>query len=195
MGERDELSEWSAAWQTTDGIAADTRAEIARRIVGARRRWLAGAIAEGLIVVVGLAVTVHTGLQAERLVEQVAMASLSVVIVLAAIAGWYVRRGTYPPLHATSPHEWVEFLIARARLRLRMARGGFFLLAAETAIFIPWVASRAERAAMRSDTAAYIEGFLLLAAIAGTLGFSLWLSRRRAREELNRLTALWRELQ
>jgi uncharacterized protein YjiS (DUF1127 family) len=190
MGERDELSEWSAAWRATNGIAADTRAEIARRVQGARRRWLAGTVVEALIAVVGLAVTVHTGLNAERLVEQVAMASLSVVIVLAAIAGWHVRRSTYPPSHASSPHEWVTFLIARARMRLRMARAGFLLLAVETAIFVPWVASRAER----GNPADYARGFLALAAIAAVLGVSLWLSRRRACQELDRLSDLGRDL-
>ena len=191
MVERDELSEWTTAWQATDGVPAETRADIARRIRGARRWWIAGAVMEGVVVVVGLSVTVVTGLQAERLVEQVAMASLSIVIVLAAIGGWHLRRGTFPPSHATSPRDWVEFLVARARLRLRMARAGVLLLVVETAIFIPWVASRAERG---GDSAGWYWGFLLLAAIVGALALGLWLSRRHARHELERLSGLRRDL-
>ena len=191
MVERDELSEWTTAWQATDSVPAEARADIARRIREARRWWLVGAIMEWVIVVVGLSVTLVTGLQAERLVEQVAMASLSGVVVLAAIVGWHLRRGTCPPSHATSPRDWVEFLVARARLRLRIARAGFLLLAVETAIFIPWVASRAER---RVDSATWYWGFLLLAAIVGVLALGLSLSRRHARHELDRLSDLRRDL-
>jgi hypothetical protein len=195
MAERDELTDWMRAWQSDDQLAEDTRREVARRVRRSDRWWTISAIVEAVIAVIGLAVTIITGLRAEVLIEQIAMASLSVVVVLTAIGAWRLRRDVGPPA-ASSTLAWVDFLIARARRLKQSTRSAFIILAVEVVIFIPWIASVAERRAASGDTgAALLRGYLWLGVVATLIAAGFVLVRRHAARDLENLTRLRRDLQ
>ena len=193
MTERNELTDWAAAWQADDPLPERTRQDVQHRVARSQRWWRIGTLAEAVIAVVGLAVVLSVGLRAERPVERVAMTSLAVVVLLTVAGGWWLRRDTWRPA-AESTAAWIEFLIRRATRRVQMAWFGAAILPVEIAIFVPWILSRAERAADGRD-AALLLGFTLLAGLCALLGAGLFLLGRHARRELDQLKHLQRELQ
>jgi len=188
MSERDELLDWMTTWQAEAPLSDGLRETVQRRVARSQRRWLLEAILETVITVVGLAVTTTTAWFAATTVEWLAMVSLSVVVVSAAWVSWRYRRGLWQPA-ASSTQAWLDFLVRRAHLRLRMTAAAAVLLVVEVAIFIPWILARAT-VAWQS-----IFGFGLLAAITVAFTVGLILQRRAARREVAQLSALQRELE
>lgn len=193
MSERDELSEWMHAWQSDEPIPAATRQAIGQRVARSQRWWLLGTVAEAVIGVVGLGVTVMVGLRAEQTVERVAMASLTVVALLTMAAGWWLRRGMWRPA-TESTAAWIDFLSHRATRRVQMAWVGAAVLPIEVVIFVPWIISRAQRDGAGSDSTLLL-GFALLAGLSAAIGSGLFFLRRQAVRELDQLMRLRRDLQ
>jgi hypothetical protein len=193
MTQPDELSEWMATWQADDPLPPSTRAEVQQRVARSQRGWLLATIAELVIGVVGLGVTITVGLLADRLVERLAMASLTVVVVATMAAGWWLRRDAWRPA-AQSTRAWIEFLLRRAQRRMQMAQLGGIILPLEAAILTPWIISRADWSS-NGRAAALLAGFTMLGLLCGVLGAGLFFFYRRARRDRDDLLHLHRELQ
>lgn len=188
MSERDELMDWMADWQADAApIARDVHDDIHRRLRASQWRWRAETAIEIVIGTVGLSVIVWAGWLATNAVERIAMASLGLVVMATCVVAWRFRRGIWAPA-ADTTEGYMSFLLERARGRLRMVRLGVVLLVVEIVLYIPWIWSRAV------SPRGIVLGFTLLALISTLIAAGLYVQQRRARRELEQLTALQREL-
>jgi hypothetical protein len=187
VSERDELLDWMTAWQAEAPITDQLRETVRRRVARSQRVFFAELIVEAITGVVGLAITLAIAFSAATAVERIAMWALSAVIVIACVVSWRGRRGLWQPA-ASSTRAWLDFLLRRAQLVVRMTSAAAVLLVVEVAIFIPWVWARS------TTMWRGIFGFTLLALM--TAGFTLWLVRRRraATRDIAQLSQLQREL-
>ena len=186
MSERDDLLEWTAVWQTDEPIPRDLRDEVQRRVVASQRRWRIATGVEVVIGTIGVLVTTLVAWYATTLVERLAMSSLALVVVAGCVVSWRLRHSSWEPAAATTD-AWVNFLIARGRIRLRMANAGALMLIVEIALYSPWIWARAAGGSV-------VPGFALLACISAVLAAWLVQQRRSARRDIAQLCELQREL-
>lgn len=186
----DELREWRADWQADPEPAPEVRDAIRRRV---RRQSLklalytAGDVTVGLLM---LALVLRAAFVLPVFFNVAAMAGLALVILWAVPYGLWCLRGAWRP-SAETTSAFLALSILRCRRRLRTLRAGWWLLAMELAIMIPWLhLLLSSRQAARSYALAF--GYLLLVtglAVAFLIG-----SKRRVRRELRELEEMRRGL-
>ena len=186
MTERDELLDWMDIWQADEPIPNALRDEVERRVVSSQRRWRVATAIEIAIGTIGLLVILLVAWHAKSLVERLAMSSLALVVIGASVTSWRFRRSIWEPA-AAATDEWIDFLIRRARVRVRMAAAGWLILILEILLYVPWIWARAAGGSV-------VPGFALLAIISAALAVGLFLQRRGAHRELAQLSHLQREL-
>lgn len=136
-----ELQTWMADW-TADGETLDPSV-VLRHHVRRRTRlltvWMTGelAVASG-----GLVFLVHRAITHPDSIERVAMVLLGTICAVALILAVSNWRGVWRPSAQTTA-EFLQVSRERARRFRRGARMGWFVLAAEAAVFAPWVWLRA----------------------------------------------------
>jgi hypothetical protein len=191
----DELREWMADWQGDPEPAPEVRDAIRRRV---RRQsfklalYTAGEMSIGLVM---LAFVIHTAVARPVLFNVTAMAGLALAILWAVTYSLWSSRGTWRPSAATTT-AFLDLSVLRCRRRLNALRAGWWLLALELAIMIPWLhlllSSGSPHAPATSSYAAAF-GFLLL--VASLAVVFLMVARRKALRELRELEELRRCLE
>jgi hypothetical protein len=175
---------WTERWQDLD--AAPPPASLAAR-VGARGRlmavWAAGEVAIGATAVVVLITLAAT---ASSSADRLAMLALAAVSLAAGGFAWWNWRGTWRP-RSQSLGSFVELSRLRCRRVRRGIAAGWWILAAEIACFVPWLALRPT-----APGTARVGGYLLLAglalaAVVALIAVKSW--ARREEEAIDTLAA------
>lgn len=185
-----ELQAWMGAWQSGPGPGPEVRRALQRRV---RRRSLglkALAAGEVLFAAAMLAFLLRIAAFSRRLPDTLAMLALALLVVGA--VGWSLwnRRGLWRPSAETS-RAYLALSLARCRRRLRGLRFGWVLLAAEVAVFLPWIGWRIWREGPADPVlASYLWGYLLLVLLVGVAAVVLALLARYSRRELRALEEL-----
>jgi hypothetical protein len=186
----DELLAWRADWQGEAGPSPAALAAIRRRV---KRQSLGMALLLGgelLLAAGALVVLIRFAVQHPDPVDLATMAGLGLLTLGASAYSLWLHRGLWKPEAATVA-AFLALAVDRGRGRLRALRAGWWLLGAETALFIPWIWHSLHPAPGSPPTpgnlaAAY--GFLLLVVAAAAVILS-WIGRR-TRRELRRLEEL-----
>ena len=182
----DELREWMSDWQADSEPAPDVRDAIRRRV---RRQGFgmillaAGEVAFAcamLVFLIGFAV------RHPQPVDVATMAGFSLLVVWATGYGLWYRRGLWRP-EAETTAAFLALSIRRCQRRLLALRAGWWLLAAEVVLFVPWIQFHAE------SPADYLFSYGFLALMAGGAAAVLVVLGRRTRRELGELEAVRRE--
>jgi hypothetical protein len=187
-----ELQQWMEMWKTT-ADTADRSPEAIHRYVRQRSRllriWLA---AEWAVVVAIAPLLIRTAIVGDA-VERVAMGLLAAIAAGALVFSWWNWRGV---AYASAESIAACLLLSQLRVhRLRRAVGaGWFVLAAEVLVFVPWIAYRLHGGVQPAPPSSVVFGWTLLTAMtflgAGCLAaLSQW-----ARNEAARLDSLRQEL-
>jgi hypothetical protein len=183
----EELQSWAAEWQGGTGLAPEERTAIGRR-VRRRSRWMAVLTAvEVAIVAAALGGLLPLLLAAAHGADLAALTAFcAMALAILAFSLWN-RRGVWRP-RGESVGEFVALSRERNRREARALRAGWLLLAAETAVFVPWIA-------WRFDPAARPEAYGLQALLAGAAAAILLALARRARRERHELDRLHVQLE
>lgn len=188
-----ELKDWMADWQADPAPASEVRDAIRRRV---RRQSLGMAwIVAGELALAAalLAFVIHFAIRHPTPIDVATMSGLALLILWITAYGLWNRRGTWRPAAETTT-AFLALSETRCRRRLRALTAGWWLLAAEVALYIPWIAShlRSAEGRLASKGAVASYGFLVLttAAVAGVL---LWVDRR-TRRELKEIEEMRREV-
>lgn len=176
----DELLEWRAGWQADPEPAPEVRDLIRRRV---KRRSLKMALSTAGELVTGIAMLVFVAWSALRdptAINVGAMACLALLILWAmSFSLWYLR-GTWRP-RAETTSAFVALSVLRCQRRLQALRAGWWLLALELAVMIPWICLR-----LKAQAAAWS----LLAFLTALVSVCLIAAQRRTRRELRE----WEEM-
>jgi hypothetical protein len=177
-----ELSNWIEQWREQSTPAPPPATLLARRV---RRRTLGlYALAAGELVLTAW-VCVFMAWVLRRSAgwpDHLAMAGLAAASLGALAFTFWNRRGVWRS-SASTTLEFLAFSLLRCRRRRRSLRFGWWLLAFEVAVLGSWLAHRG----------AGVQGYALLAAVAGAVALVLsWLGRR-TRREIAELAAMSRE--
>lgn len=193
----DELRTWMEDWrvEAKEVAAPDAAARIAALARSVRRRSL------GLKLLTAAEVCFAAGMLAalagvaarERTPADVAtMAGLGLLTIWALAFALWNRRGLWAPSAETSA-AFLDLALRRCRRRRRGLAAGWALLAAEVALFAPWIHHRLHLGAPPTTEEA-LAAYGFLAMVAGTAAvILLWLGRR-TRRELAELEGLARGL-
>ena len=164
-----ELQQWTAIWQS-DGEPVPP-AEVIYRHVRRRRRQLVVSLVAEVVVAVG-ACALLAAIAAARPdpVERGFAAALGIVVMAALVISWRNWRGMLNPTEQTTA-ACLELSLERARRFRHAVRGGWFVLAAELAVFVPWIAYKQR-----------LRGWVLLAvltalAVTWLIGLGRWARR------------------
>ena len=193
----DELRTWMDDWreEATEPAAPEAAAKIATLARSVRRRSLGLkllTVAEVVFAAGMLAVLAGVAVRERTPADVATMAGLGLLTLWALAFALWNRRGLWAPSAETSA-AFLDLALARCRRRRRGLTAGWALLAAEVALFIPWIHHRLHLGA--SPTAAEVlTAYGFLATMAGTTAVILvWLGRR-TRRELRELEGLARGL-
>jgi hypothetical protein len=180
-GEPDnELRDWIADWQADPEPAPEVRDAIRKRV---RRKSLRMALAtafEIVFAVVMLAFVAWSALREPSPINAGAMACLALLILWATGCSLWYLRGTWKP-SAETTSAFVDLSLLRCHRRLRAVRAGWWLLALELAVMIPWIVL-----SLKAKGA----GFGLLAVLTVLVSTFLIVAERRTRRELRE----WEEM-
>lgn len=149
MTERDDLLRWAEAWRTETPEATAREAErvVARVRFRTRLRGLLFA-GEILVAAGALGVLAHLGWVSEHSADRPLALLLSGAVLAALAYGVWNARGTWTP-ESTSVRGFIELEVLRLGRGLAAVRGGWVLLAAFVAAYIPWITARVADAAAR----------------------------------------------
>ncbi len=180
-GEPDnELRDWMSDWQGDPEPAPEVRDAIHRRV---QRKSLRMALATAFEIVFALAMLAFvtwSALREPTPINAGAMAVLALLILWATgVSLWYLR-GTWRP-SAETTSAFIDLSLLRCQRRLRAVRAGWWLLALELAVMIPWIVL-----SLKAKGAA----FGLLAVLTALVSTVLIVTERRTRRELRE----WEEM-
>ncbi len=193
-----ELAEWQVVWQgevdhgKTEGVFHPTAAGRSDPLAALRRRLRRRTL--GLVLLTAGEIVFSAGIltllaaaarRSPTPLDLTAFASLALLAIGA--QGWALwnRRGLWRA-HGESALVFVDLSILRCRRRLRSARFGAGLLAAETLVFLLWIFLRS------GDWSRFALGFL--AACVAVTALALVLLARYSRAELGALSKLRNEI-
>lgn len=170
----DELRDWMADWQAEPEPALEVRDAIRRRVQRKSLRMALAAILETVFALAMLAFVVWSALREPTLINAGAMACLALLILWATGCSLWYLRGTWRP-NAETTSAFLDLSILRCQRRLRAVRAGWWLLALELAVMIPWIVL-----SLKAKTA----GFGLLAVLTVLVSAFLIVAEKRTRREL-----------
>lgn len=170
----DELREWRADWQAEPEPGPEIRDAIRRRVQRKSFRMALATVAEVLFALAMLVFVAWSALRQPGPVHAVAMACLALLILWATGCSLWYLRGTWRPGTETTS-AFVGLSLLRCRRRLRAVRAGWWLLALELAVMIPWIVLSLEAKGL---------AFGLLAAATALVSAFLAMAERKARREL-----------
>jgi len=185
MIQEDELRVWMDDWRAGEPGLTDPDA-ILRRV---KRRSLGLKLVtagELLLVAAALYFLTRFALSHPTPMDVTAMAALALLSVAALVYSLWSRRGLWTPAAETTA-AFLDLTRRRARQRCEALRQSRWLLAAETAVFLPWIWYRLHLDTAQPGWLDYVQGFGFLALIVViALVVIAWLERRawREREEL-----------
>jgi hypothetical protein len=176
----DELRDWRADWQVDPEPAPEIRDAIRQRVQQKSLRMALAAAAEIVFALAMLVFVIWSALREPTPINAGAMACLALLILWATGCSlWYLRSTWRPNSETTSA--FVALSLLRCHRRLRAVRAGWWLLALELAVMIPWILLSLEE-----KTAA----FGLLAVLTALVSAFLIVAERRTRRELRE----WEEM-
>jgi hypothetical protein len=185
----DELREWIADWQTEPEPAPEVRDNIRRRVKRQTLKMALSLAGEVVLTAGLLAIVIRSAVLWPEPLNLAAMAGLAMLIFWAIGSSLWYRRGTWRP-SAETASAFLDLSILRCRRRLAALRAGWFLLALEEAILIPWLCLLLNG----KPVSRYVGGFgFLVLMTALIVGFSLT-AQWRTRRELGELEAARRSL-
>lgn len=177
-----ELHDWVRTWHSSGErpMAADEiDGRVRRRI--RRLRWWAGV--EATVGIVAFAVVSYRFVVEPDVFERIAMALLGVIAVGGIALSWWQWRGIWRAAALTTS-EFLTASILRSQRFERYVAAGWLILAAEIAVFVPWIRYR--------SGGWFAWGFLLVMVVAA--GVCLLAAQRRLRRERESLGAIERDL-
>jgi len=187
-----ELAQWRASWQAEETASASGAAVDVRRIVATQRRRMAASHIFGTIFAAAL--LIFSGVMAYRDSSTERLAWAAVIWTLTLVAtGFLIRnwRGLWTE-DDNSSSAFLALARQRCHASLRAVRFGYWLVAIELVIALPWLswdylAFKRPRGADPSGTLTALGATILLAAIYWTF-FAF--QRRRKLREMHRLEEL-----
>jgi hypothetical protein len=186
----DELREWIADWQTEPEPAPEVRDAIRRRVKRQTLKMMLSLAGEVVLTLGLLGIVINSAVRWPEPLNLAAMAGLVVLIFWAIGSSLWFRRGTWRP-SAETTSAFLDLSILRCRRRLAALRAGWFLLAMEEAILIPWLCVLLNGKPAGDYIRAF--GFLVLMTVL-VVAFSLTV-QRRTRRELEEMEAVRRSLE
>jgi hypothetical protein len=175
-----ELRDWRADWQADPEPAPEVRDAIRQRVQRKSLRMALGVAFEIVFALGMLAFVVWSALREPTPINAGAMACLALLILWATGCSLWYLRGTWRP-SAETTSAFLDLSLLRCRRRLRAVRAGWWLLAVELAVMIPWIVF-----SLKAKGAA----FGLLAALTVLVSAFLIVAERRTRRELRE----WEEM-
>lgn len=175
-----ELRDWMADWQADPEPAPEIRDAIRQRVQRKSLRMALAAAFETLFALAMLAFVTWSALREPTPIHAGAMAVLALLILWATGVGLWYLRGTWRP-SAETTSAFIDLSLLRCQRRLRAVRAGWWLLALEVAVMIPWIVL-----SVKAKDAA----FGLLAVLTVLVSTVLIVAERRTRRELRE----WEEM-
>lgn len=177
----DELRDWMADWQADPEPAPEIRDAIRQRIKRKSLRMALAVAFEILFTLAMLAFLTRSALRDPAPFNVGAMVCLALLVLwIEGCSLWYLR-GTWRP-SAETTSAFLDLSLLRCRRRLRALRAGWWLLALELGIMIPWILL-----SLKAKGAA----FGLLVVLTALVSAVLIVEERRTRRELRE----WEEMQ
>lgn len=190
----DELREWMSDWQVGPEPEPEVRDAIRRRVRRQSRKlvlYTAGELTLGLLM---LAFVIRTAVARPVFFNVAAMAGLALAILWAVTYSLWSSRGTWRPAAETTT-AFLDLSILRCRRRLNALRAGWWLLAVELAIMIPWLHLLLRSGGANAPlTPGYAAAFGFLILVASLAVAFLIVAKRKARRELREIEELQRDL-
>lgn len=169
-------SDWQALEQP---LPPQSLERLAARVRTRGRLLAVWVIGECTVAAVAIAVLVRLAINADNLPDRLTMSSLTAIAAATAVFALWNWRGAWRPV-AASQQAYIDLSIARcARLR-RATSVGYWVLAAEVACFVPWIAAGLlnSGAGLRAYVAAYLYlGALVAGAIVALRAIHRWVTR------------------
>jgi hypothetical protein len=195
--EDDELRTWIDDWRAGEpgsgqaGLPEEVTAALIRRVK--RRSLELRLLTLGELVLVAGIMTGLIGFAFHhpRPFDIAAMACLCLLAVGAVAFSFWNRRGLWSPAAETTA-AYLALACARARRRREALRASRWLLAAETAVFIPWIWYRLHLANASPPPRLYLWGYGYLALMIGVMTALILGLERWSRREIAELEALER---
>jgi len=171
-------SEWQALEQP---LPPSSVQRLAARVHARGRLLVAWVIGECTVATVAIVVLLRLAINADDLPDLLAMWSLTTIAAAAMAFGLWNWRGAWRPV-AASQKAYIDLSIARCGRLRRAASVGYWVLAAEVACFVPWIAAGLINSG--AGLRAYVAAYLYLGALVAGALFALRAIRRWvAREE------------
>jgi hypothetical protein len=184
-----EMKGWAAAWQATP---PEPEVAALRRRVERRGRWLVlETVGEALISCGALGLLARAALVEPAAWNVATLGGLALLIVWIWVFALWNRRGLWRPESATFAAH-LELSLRRAHRRLRGLLAGWWLLAGEVLLLVPWLWRVNQSRGLPSATADFLWSGFALAGLCGFAGAALVLLRRRTRREIEELEDLRR---
>lgn len=181
MIQDDELRDWMDDWRAGEPGLADPEAILR----GVKRRSLdLKLVTAGEVVLVAVALFVLTrfALRHPTPMDIAAMAALGLLSLAALAYSLWNRRGLWHPASQTTA-AFLDLARRRARQRCEALRHARWLLAAETAVFLPWIWYRLHLGTAQPGWLDYLQGFGFLALIVAVALVVITGLEKRARRE------------
>lgn len=185
----DELREWMADWQAEPEPAPEIRDAIRRRVKRQSLKMALSLAGETVLTLGLLAIVSNSAVRWPEPLNLAAMAGLAVLILWAMGSSFWYRRGTWQPAAETTS-AFLDLSILRCRRRLAALRAGWFLLAVELAILVPWLCVLLRDAPVGD----YVGGFGFLALLTAVVAAFSLAAQGRTRRELGEMEAVRRSL-
>jgi hypothetical protein len=174
-----ELQQWMQVWRS--GAEPQASAESIHRYVVRRRRLLRMWIAAELAIVAGgYALLLWAFMAASDPIDRAALAVLAMIVTGALVLSWWTWRGMLRTPGDTTA-AWLAQALERTCRARRGVTAGWWLLAAELAVFIPWIGFRLPAELSAWGLLAAVTTF----AVAFLLAVGRWV--RRDAETLERI--------
>ena len=178
-----ELQQWMQVWRS--GAEPAASAESIHRYVMRRRRLFGIWVAVDLAIVAGGYVLLASAFMARPdPIDRAAVAVLAILVTGALALSWRTWRGMLRTPGETTA-AWLAQALERTRVLRRAVTGGWWLLAAELALFIPWIAFRLISHGVQPVFAWGLLAAVTAFAVAFLLGVGRW--ARREAETLERI--------
>jgi hypothetical protein len=183
-----ELQEWMQVWRS--GVEPQASPQSIYRHVVRRSRLFRLWVAIELAIVAGAYALLAAAFVARPdPLDRTAIAALVLISTAALALSWRTWRGMLrTPGHTTAA--WLAQALERTRRLRRGITGGWWLLAAELAVFIPWIGSR-----LRSHGVGSVAAWGLLAVLTAIVVGFLLVANRWVRRETETLERIGRELE
>ncbi len=194
-GQDTELRTWMEEWQAEADTPLDLRETILRRVRRQSFYQKAWAIGEAAVAMLMTAFLVWVGATTPHAADVVVVVAFLLLQAWAVAYGYRVRRGLWRPKDESAA-AFIDLSLRRCEQRLKLVRAGYFVLAIEVAVFLPWIWIRtrpdgtppASLLATRPGAYAYL-GVFVVAALAALVYVG-----RRTRRDLDALHDLKRSL-